>query len=70
MHKYHAHAATDVTGFGILGHSRNLAKNQKEAVQFEIHTLPIIRSMREVDEKNKIYGLLKGTSAETSGNNR
>lgn len=67
MHKYHAHACTDVTGFGIMGHARNLAKNQKEAVQFEIHTLPIIRNMREVDEKVKIWKLMDGFSAETSG---
>ena len=26
MHKYNAHAATDVTGFGILGHAQNLGK--------------------------------------------
>jgi len=67
MHKYGAHAATDVTGFGILGHGINLAKNQKEAVHFEIHTLPIIRHMREVDEKVAIWNLMKGLSAETSG---
>jgi len=30
MHKYDAHAATDVTGFGILGHANNLAGNQKK----------------------------------------
>ena len=28
MHKYGATAATDVTGFGILGHAINLAQNQ------------------------------------------
>jgi len=67
MHKHGAHAATDVTGFGILGHGRNLAKNQKEALHFEIHTLPIIRSMRQVDERVQIFSLLKGLSAETSG---
>jgi len=67
MHKYGAHAATDVTGFGLLGHGMNLAKNQKEAVHFEIHTLPIIRHMREVDEKVAIWNLMKGLSAETSG---
>jgi len=67
MHKYGAHAATDVTGFGILGHGMNLAMNQKEAVHFEIHTLPIIRHMKEVDDKVSIWNLMKGLSAETSG---
>lgn len=28
MHEFHAHACTDVTGFGILGHARNLAMFQ------------------------------------------
>jgi len=67
MHKYGAHGATDVTGFGIIGHARNLAKNQKAAVHFEIHTLPIIRSMKEVDEKVAMFKLMEGFSAETSG---
>ena len=35
-----AHCATDVTGFGILGHARNLAKAQKGAVSFKLHSLP------------------------------
>lgn len=67
MHKYGAHAATDVTGFGIIGHGRNLAGNQNAAVNFEIHTLPIIRSMKEVDDKVDRYSLMEGFSAETSG---
>jgi len=67
MHKYKAHAATDVTGFGIIGHGNNLAKNQKSSVSFEIHTLPIIKYMKEVDEKVNIFKLMKGLSAETSG---
>jgi selenide,water dikinase len=48
MHKYNAHAATDVTGFGILGHAQNLARNQKNAVSFVIHNLPIIAKMPNV----------------------
>lgn len=35
-----AHGATDITGFGILGHAQNLASCQKAAVNFSIHTLP------------------------------
>ena len=35
-----AHAATDVTGFGILGHASNLAQTQTAPVSFKIHTLP------------------------------
>jgi len=67
MHKYGAHAATDITGFGIMGHGNNLAKNQKAAIKFEIHTLPIIKFMKEADEKANAFGLMRGVSAETSG---
>jgi hypothetical protein len=61
------HGGTDVTGFGLLGHATNLARSQKSIMNFEIHTLPIIRSMKLVDDTVKIWNLSKGTSAETSG---
>ena len=32
MQKYKSHGATDITGFGVLGHAANLASNQKAAV--------------------------------------
>lgn len=68
MHKYNAHACTDVTGFGILGHAQNLAKYQKNEVSFVIHHLPIIAKMAIVNKTcNNLFGLLQGTSAETSG---
>lgn len=67
MRKYGAHAATDVTGFGILGHASNLASNQKANVSFVIHTLPIFRGMRAVSELKKTFRLMEGYSAETSG---
>ena len=35
-----AHGATDVTGFGILGHALNLVSCQKNSVNFNLHTLP------------------------------
>jgi len=68
MHKYKAGAATDVTGFGILGHAKNLAENQIQEVSFTIHTLPIIKNMVKVAKTvGNIFQLLQGYSAETSG---
>lgn len=42
MHKYESHGATDITGFGLLGHARNLAAAQKGDVDFVIHSIPVI----------------------------
>lgn len=67
MHKYSAHGATDVTGFGILGHASNLAQNQKASVDFEIHTLPVLPQTMEVDSLFTFFRLSKGYSSETSG---
>lgn len=71
MHKYGAHGATDVTGFGILGHVTNLARSQKASVCFKIHTLPILNHMdcvaSTVAEKGLNFKLREGFSAETSG---
>lgn len=43
MHKYQARGATDVTGFGILGHADNIGHSLK--CRIEITTLPIIQNM-------------------------
>mmetsp|Transcript_5574 Transcript_5574/g.14093 ORF Transcript_5574/g.14093 Transcript_5574/m.14093 type:complete len:310 (-) Transcript_5574:120-1049(-) len=68
MRKYGAHGATDVTGFGLIGHADNLAQNQSAPVDIELHTLPIISKMAAVDTAvGGMFGLLAGRSAETSG---
>lgn len=68
MHKYNAHGATDVTGFGLLGHAQNLARNQKAEVSFVIHNLPVIAKMTAVAKAcGNMFQLLQGLSAETSG---
>eukprot|EP01117_Protostelium_nocturnum_P010935 TRINITY_DN3954_c0_g1_i1.p1 TRINITY_DN3954_c0_g1~~TRINITY_DN3954_c0_g1_i1.p1 ORF type:complete len:283 (+),score=89.70 TRINITY_DN3954_c0_g1_i1:337-1185(+) len=67
MHVYEAHGATDVTGFGLIGHAQNLVRNQKNEVDFEIERIPIFKDLKLVDEKVNSWSLLKGTSAETSG---
>ncbi|KAJ8983403.1 hypothetical protein NQ317_010496 [Molorchus minor] len=48
MHKYNAHGATDITGFGLLGHAQTLASHQKNEVSFVIHNLPVIAKMAAV----------------------
>jgi selenide,water dikinase len=68
MHKYNAHGATDITGYGLLGHAQNLARVQKAEVGFVIHNLPIIAKMAAVSKAcGNMFGLLQGHSAETSG---
>lgn len=67
MHKYKAHAATDVTGFGLYGHAKNLVDFQTEAVDFHIHTLPIIKNVRGMAERLEQKRLLMGRAVETSG---
>jgi selenide,water dikinase len=71
MHKYNAHAATDVTGFGLLGHAQNLVAHQKNEVSFVIHNLPVIAKMAAVAKAcGNMFQLLTGLSAETSGMKR
>eukprot|EP01126_Amoeba_proteus_P011586 TRINITY_DN146_c0_g1_i3.p1 TRINITY_DN146_c0_g1~~TRINITY_DN146_c0_g1_i3.p1 ORF type:complete len:313 (-),score=37.56 TRINITY_DN146_c0_g1_i3:315-1253(-) len=67
LHKYNAHACTDVTGFGIMGHAKNLASNQIRNVDFEITVLPIINKLAEVSDLFPFFRLRQGYSAETSG---
>ncbi len=59
-----ASAATDVTGFGILGEARVLAENS--GVGVEIGRLPVIDGTPALSELFG-YGLAAGESAETSG---
>jgi selenide,water dikinase len=57
-------SATDITGFGILGHASNMAEQSK--VSIEIHTLPVIRWTPQIAEALRIP-LLDGEGVETAG---
>ena len=48
LHKYNAHAATDIAGLGLLGHASHLASIQTNNVNFVIHNLPVIAKMASV----------------------
>jgi len=64
MLKVGVNAATDVTGFGILGHALNMAEQSK--VSIEIHTLPVIRWTPKIADELRIP-LLEGEGVETAG---
>ncbi|XP_051785243.1 selenide, water dikinase 1-like [Erpetoichthys calabaricus] len=68
MHIFNAHAATDITGFGILGHAQNLVRQQRNEVSFVIHNLPVIAKMAAVSKaRGEMFGLVHGMCPETSG---
>ena len=68
MLKYQATAATDVTGFGMLGHAQNLIENQKcDGADMILHTLPCIEKTKVVNDRVFNFRLSVGYSAETSG---
>lgn len=68
MHKYKAHGATDITGFGLLGHAKNLVNFQKEKLLFKIHTLPFIKNVLQFSSLvGQSAKFRSGRSVETSG---
>ncbi|KAH8244140.1 hypothetical protein KR026_000250 [Drosophila bipectinata] len=68
MHKYKAHCATDITGFGLLGHAKNLVNFQKEKLLFNIHTLPFIKNVLQFSSLvGQSAKFRSGRSVETSG---
>ncbi len=70
MHKHNAHGATDVTGFGLLGHAKNLAKCQHGEVSFTIHNLPVIAKVNAMAKASgNMVRLQAGVLPETSGKN-
>lgn len=66
MAKYKAHGATDITGFGLLGHAGNLVANQKESVSFVIDTIPVLTGAKRLEAIISTK-LTIGRGIETSG---
>lgn len=60
-------ACTDITGFGIKGHSDNLLDIQENNVDFEFHTFPVFGNVWKLDKIVRDFKLEEGLAAETSG---
>jgi selenide,water dikinase len=67
MHTLNAHAATNITGFRILGNAQNQTKQQRNEVSFGIHNLPGPAKMAAMSKAcGNMFGLMHGTCPETS----
>lgn len=58
----HVHAGTDVTGFGLLGHARNMASGGV-GITFKLSSLPLYDHVREMVEKGVTTGSTKPNRA-------
>ncbi len=56
MEKYTVNACTDVTGFGLLGHTMEIAKGGKVGVTVYNQDVPVLSRAKELAEQNVIPG--------------
>lgn len=63
LSKYHPHAVTDVTGFGLLGHSFEMADASHVSMVFQTSRVPILDGARELAEKGIIPGGSKANAS-------
>lgn len=56
MENYHVNACTDITGFGLLGHTMEIAKGGNVGVTIFNKDVPVLSKARELAEKHVIPG--------------
>lgn len=56
MESYDVHACTDVTGFGLMGHSLEMAKGSGAGIQIVKDQVPVLPRVREMAEAGVIPG--------------
>lgn len=56
MARYEVHAATDVTGFGLLGHAYEMAHGSGVTIRFESETLPLLPEVEEQIRDGQVTG--------------
>jgi selenide,water dikinase len=54
--RYEVHAATDVTGFGLLGHASEMARGSNVGLEIELSKVPILPRTREMALEKAIPG--------------
>ncbi|WP_419882253.1 selenide, water dikinase SelD [Peribacillus sp. B-H-3] len=67
MDSYDVHACTDVTGFGLLGHSSEMAKGSSAGLRIFSDQVPVLERARELAEKGVIPGGTRNNFAHLVG---
>lgn len=55
--RYQAHAATDITGFGLIGHGLGIARESGVGLEIEPLALPLLPGARNLAEDSQSRGL-------------
>lgn len=67
MDRYDVHACTDVTGFGLMGHTLEMAKGSGTGIVIVKDDVPVLPRVREMAEAGVIPGGSKNNHAHVSG---
>lgn len=67
MDRYDVHACTDVTGFGLMGHTLEMAKGSGTGIIIVKDDVPVLPRVREMAEAGVIPGGSKNNHAHVSG---
>jgi selenide,water dikinase len=63
----HIHSATDITGFGLLGHSYQMAQASQVSLQFKIESIPVFKEAYKCIEKGFLTKAHKNNEEYTMG---
>lgn len=59
MLKHHAHAATDVTGFSLLGHLSEIVKNSNIQVEIDFDSIPLFSRVADLARMDILPGAVE-----------
>jgi len=67
MDKYEVHACTDVTGFGLMGHSLEMAKGSGTVITIRKDDVPVLPRTKELASQGFVPGGTKNNFAHVQG---
>lgn len=56
LQKFHVHASTDVTGFGLLGHASEMAAGSEIGITIRHQSVPVLPRVKELAEQGAVPG--------------